>query len=271
VGWTPSLRTYHALLVRTFPWSERDRLAVLFEPTLGVLRARAISALETGSKLAPQLIAPALGRFTLARGRSPIPVLANVELTDRFSGWRANGLAIRVAGVVLAALAGLDAPEDTNRRFFVLSKGFLRTDPADNPLPRLALFLVKALGYLGLLGGETECSLCGVSFSKGKIAAAPDLKTFICNDCYNELYGKAEVSVVFVDREHLELLKGMADIPLSDFRGSQISDDALSFVFSLACARLEDILPNAVSALLPITAAPYENEGDGRSTSAINV
>ncbi len=246
------------MLIKTSPWSERDRLATLFEPDRGILRARAISALETQSKLAPLLIAPALGYFTLARGRSPIPVLANVELTDRFSKWRANGLAIRVAGVVLATLGGLDAPEDTNRRFFKLSTEFLCSSPSDDPLPRLALFLVHVLDLLGLLGGETKCSLCGTSFPQDKIAAAPDLKAFICNECFNKLYGKAEVSVVFVNREHLEALKPMAGTPLSGLSALEISDDALSFIFSLACARLDDILPSAVSALLPLTAAPYE-------------
>ncbi len=211
--------------------------------------------MESGSKLAPLLVAPALGRFTLARGRSPIPVLANVELTERLARWRAIGLSIRVAGVALAVLEGLDAPEETNRLFFQLSTDLLRSNPSVHPLSALAVFLVHALGILGLLGGETNCSLCGTAFTADIIAAAPDLRTFICARCFNRLYGKAEVSVILVNREHLELLHRMAITPLSESGRLELDTDALSFIFSLACARLDNILPGAVSALLPLTAA----------------
>lgn len=253
--WSPNLHTYDAILVRTSPWGERDRLAVLFEANRGILRARAISALESGSKLAPLLVAPALGRFTLARGRSPIPVLANVELTQRLAGWRANGLSIRVAGVALAVLEGLDAPEETNRLFFQLSADLLRNNPSVHPLSALAAFLVQALGILGLLGGETSCSICGTTFASRRVVAAPDLRTFICTGCFNRLYGKAEVSVILVNRDYLELLHRMALTPLCDSGRLEMDGDALSFVFSLACARLDNIFPAAVSALLPLTAA----------------
>jgi len=256
VSRSPNLHTYDAILVRTSPWGERDRLAVLFEANRGILRARAISALEPGSKLAPYLVAPAIGRFTLARGRSPIPVLASVELADRLAGWRADGISIRVAGVALAVLEGLDAPEETNRLFFQLAMDLLLSNPSAHPLSALAVFLVQALGILGLLGGEANCSLCGTAFTADRVAAAPDLRTFICAECFNRLYGKAEVSVILVNREHLELLSLMALTPLADSGRLEMDGDALSFVFSLACARLDNTLPAAVSALLPLTAAP---------------
>lgn len=211
--------------------------------------------MESGSKLAPLLVAPALGRFTLARGRSPIPVLANVELTERFAGWRVSGLNIRVAGVVLAVLEGLDAPEDTNQLLFRLSTDLLSDNPSAHPLPALAVFLVQTLSILGLLGGEANCSICGVAFSTRTVAAAPDLKTFICPECFNRMYGKAEVSVILVERKHLELLGRMAITPISESGTLEMDGDALSFVFSMACARLDGILPAAVSALLPLTAS----------------
>jgi len=169
--------------------------------------------------------------------------------------WRADGLSIRIAGVVLAILEGLDAPEETNRLFFQLSADLLRGDSSENPLSALAVFLVRTLSILGLLGGETSCSICGTSFTSNRIAAAPDLKTFICAECFNRLYGRSEVSVILVMREHLDLLNHLAMTPLSESHKLKMDGDALSFVFSLACARLDNVLPTAVSALLPLTAA----------------
>ncbi len=248
------MKTYRAILVRTVPWGERDRLVTVFEPLQGLLRARAVSSLEIRSKLAPLLVAPAIGDFTLARGRSAIPVLTGAELTVNCTHWRENSLRLRVAGAVLATLEGLDAPETVNQRFFHLAKWILGADPQGRELTMLAVFLVRALSALGLLGGETRCTLCSGTLTTAEVVAAPDLRTFICKSCFNRLYGHAEVSIIFVKRKHLRLVEQLAGTSVADCDALSLSEDDLSFILSLAASRLADILPSTTAAVLPLTA-----------------
>ena len=226
----------------------------LFEPRQGVLRVRAVSALEGSSKLSPFLVVPARGLFTLARGRSPIPILAGVELQETYPHWRTGELRLRVLGVVLASLEGLDAPAETTRRFFPLAGAFLRRCPDGSELAALALYLLHTLRLLGLLGGETSCTLCGRPLTARRVPASADLQTFICKECFNRLYSRAEVSVAFVERKHLELASRLAIASPEEAEACALGSDELMFIFSLAAARLAELLPSAVAALLPLTA-----------------
>jgi DNA repair protein RecO len=253
VSRTGQVQSIRALLLRSVLWGERDRLATLFEPESGVLRARAVAAAETESKLGPLLLPPMLATFTLARGHSPIRILAGIEPEERFTEWRGDSLHIGVAGVILSALESLDAPISTNDQFLNLALGILR-NMSKSPLDGLAIFLVQALDILGLLGGESQCILCGKEITQGMAAAPTDLQAFICRECYNRSYGNKEVTAVFIEAEHIALLKHIAELRLDDPKRLALDADSFAFIFSLAEARLSDMLPSTVSALLPLAA-----------------
>jgi DNA repair protein RecO len=241
------------MLLRSALYGERDKLATLFTPQLGVVRARVTSAALTDSKLGPLLMPPLLGCFTLARGHSPISIIAGIEPEDRFPMWRSTSLHIRCAGVMLAALEGLDAPEKTNREFLELATGTLNCF-AERPMEGLAVFIVKALAILGLLGGEEQCSVCGCEMSSGTAAAPLDFSAFICRECYNRLYGGKEVSAIFVHVNDICKVSRIASAKLDECAAISTGDETKALIFSLAEARLLDMLPGATIALMRLLA-----------------
>ena len=241
------------MLLRSALYGERDKLATLFTPQLGVIRARVTSAAQTDSKLGPLLMPPLLGAFTLARGNSPISILAGIEPEEKFAEWRSSSLHIRCAGVMLAALEGLDAPEKTNRQFLELATGILKCFSA-RPMDGLAVFLVKALSLLGLLGGEAQCSVCGCDIASVTAAAPLDLSAFICTECYNRLYEGKEVSAIFIHTKDIRAIGGIAEARIEDCLSVDIGDEAKTLIFSLAEARLPDMLPKATIAMMRLLA-----------------
>jgi len=245
------------MLLRSTLFSERDKLATLFTPQLGVIRARVTSAALTDSKLGPLLMPPLLGAFTLARGNSPISVLASIEPEDKFPEWRSDSLHIRCAGVILAALEGLDAPERTNRQFLELVTEVFNCF-AQSPIVGLAVFTVKALALLGLLGGEEQCSVCGCDISTGTAAAPLDFSAFICRECYNRLYGDKEVSAIFLQAKDIAAITSVALAKVEECSEMSLGDEAKALIFSLAEARLPDMLPGAAIALMRLLASPNQ-------------
>lgn len=242
------------MLLRSALFGERDKLATLFTPQLGVIRARVTSAALTDSKLGPLLMPPLLGAFTLARGHSPISILAGIEPEDKFTEWRSTSLHLRCAGVILAAMEGLDAPEKTNRQFLDLSTGILKCFPA-RPMDGLAAFIIKGLNLLGLLGGEEQCSVCGSEISAGTAAAPLDLSAFICRECYNRLYGSREVSAIFIHAKDIRAIGDISNAKLEECADISIGDETKALVFSLAEARLPDMLPKATIAMMRLLAS----------------
>ncbi len=241
------------MLLRSTLWGERDKLATLFVPHLGAIRARAVAAAQTDSKLGPFLIPPLLGTFTLAQGRSPVRILAAIEPEERFAAWRADSLHLKCAGVMMGALEGLDAPEQTNRQFLDLTASVLRRF-TDKPLDGLAVFTVKTLHLLGLLGGETQCAVCGNENTTGTVAAPLDMSAFICRQCYNRIYGKKEVSVIFIQAKHLEIVRKISQAQVEDCPDIRLDSEAMAVLFSLAEFRLPEMLPGAALAMMRLVA-----------------
>lgn len=217
----------------------------------GVLQARAVAAAETDSKLAPLLIPPVCGSFSLALGHSPVYILAGVEPDERFVEWHRDSLHLQVSGLMLTALERLDAPAPLNQAAFSLVLAVL-FQASDRPLAGLAVFLVKMLNLLGLLGEEDKCAICSKDIGGGMAAASPDLQMFICQGCYNRVYGKQEVSVLFVNAKHLRLLQELASNEMEQCLDMQLDSEAVAFILSLAEERLRDSLPLVASALAPL-------------------
>jgi DNA repair protein RecO len=246
---TGGIRKERALLVRTIPWGERDRLAVLFAEQAGRIQAKAVSAMETGSRMAPLLIPPALGEFALASGHSGIPVLTGAEIDERFPSWKRNARRLGAAGIVLAVLDGMEAPAGQNRRMFALAVETLRAGPGQEPLAPVCVFLASALDILGLAGGEAGCSICGKELS-GKVAvAAGDLSAFFCARCFNREYGRSRVDAPTIPTATLRLLAKLKRMPPAEAHEAGLAAADIAFVLNLAMHRMTDLLPQASAAL----------------------
>ena len=153
----------------------------------------------------------------------------------------------------MAALDGLDAPERTNKQFLELTTGVLKGF-ADRPDIGIGLFTVKVLRLLGLLGGETQCAICGRANTAGTVAAPPDMTAFICRECYNRAYGDKEVSVIFIRGRHLEAIRRIAQMHVEDRLDIRIGSETMAVIFSLAESRLPEMLPGATAALMRLVA-----------------
>jgi recombinational DNA repair protein (RecF pathway) len=199
------------------------------------------------------LFPPVYGLFTLARGHSPVRILAGIEPEEHFADWRKDAKHLQVAGVMLATLEGLDAPVAINQEALGLVLQVLKLFAA-RPMNGLVVFTVRMLDILGLLGGETTCTICGKEIAQGMAAASPDLQTFICRNCYNRIYGNKEVSIIFVDARHLQLLKRIAYGEMEKCLDTEIDSEGLALILDLAEKRLRDALPLVAAALVPLAA-----------------
>jgi len=246
---TGGIRKERALLVRSTPWGERDRLVVVFGERAGRTLAKAVSALEVGSRMAPLLVPPALGEFTLAAGRSGIPVLAGVELEERFPRWRRSAGTLEAAGILLSVLDGMEAPEEQNRTMFTLALEVLRAGPGDEPLATVSVFLAGALELLGLSSAEDTCSICAKKLGGGAAAAAADLSAFYCADCFNREYGRSHVDALTISAERLRQLSRLRQTPPAKAGQAGFSEADIAFVLNLAMHRMGDMLPQASAAL----------------------
>jgi len=257
------LERVRALVVRARPLGERDRLVRLFAERRGSFAARATSAMELKSRLAPRLMPLHLGTFSLVSTRGGLPIIAGAEIAFRFAHWRRSGRRIVLASLFLATLDELQAPPEANAQFWQLVLNLLRTDPPERALPSLlALFLHRCLELLGL-NGDARCSLCDrvlappqySARSRTFALASADLSTFFCRRCFNRKYGGQQVEVVKVGVSDLALLRRLRRCPLLDFARLSLRPRQVAFIVGLFRQRAQDMLPGTVD-LLASVAAP---------------
>jgi|GEM_PF-2511609 len=256
------LQRVQALVLRVEPLGERDRLVKLFSAQRGSIAARATSALELNSRLAPRLMPPHLGSFMLVSGRSGLPIVAGAEIASRFSHWRSSGDRVVLCSLLLAVLDDLRAPPETNAQFWQLAVNLLRNQPVDRSLVSLlALFLHRSLELLGL-AGDARCALCDRLLappqysvrSRTYALAAADFSTFICRRCFNRKYGSQQVDATKVQVSDLALLARLRRCPLLDYPKLALRPRQAAFVLELFRRRAQDMLPETVAMLAGVAA-----------------
>ncbi|MCS6859582.1 MAG: DNA repair protein RecO [Abditibacteriales bacterium] len=165
-------RTYNvtAVVLRSRPLGEKDRVVVLFSREAGKLDAVAKGARQPKSKLAAGTQPFTLARFALARGRT-LQVVTQCVIEESFYALHEDLSKIAWGAYVLELMDAATPPHQHDEALFDLLVSTLRwmgaTDDPELVTRAFELRLLNALGYAPAL---TECAVCGRTVSDSLVA-----------------------------------------------------------------------------------------------------
>lgn len=238
-----------ALVLRSAPLLERDRLISLFTPEYGVVRARATSALELRSRLAPRLVPPSLVDVSLVFPRSGFPIISSAETLNRHLHWQSSAKLVLTTWIFLSVLSEIRAPSEVCTQFFRMVVNLLKSHPKDKVEQALAIFLLRTMRILGVIGLTETCSICGKVLFRGTTIATPDFQSIFCLTCFNRKYGGKDVSFVRFTGEALGKLLRASKLQLLAYHNLSLEKKDFSILLSLFSGRVSDMLPVTVGAL----------------------
>ncbi len=183
-GERPRSYKTEALVLRSIPTLEADRLLTLLTPGLGTLRVSVRGARRITSKLAGHVGTLNRAQLTLALGHT-FDVVTGAEALETFPRLKAD-LERTATALYLAELAGALVPEHApHPNAYALLLAALRALDGEAPLsPLLARYVELRLledgGFLPELG---RCVVCGRSVEPGHHRFAPVAGGLVCDDC----------------------------------------------------------------------------------------
>lgn len=153
-----------AIVLRTHPLGEADRIITLLTRRYGKVRAVAKGVRRTGSRFGARLEPFGLVDVQLHRGRSLHTVTQAVSIESFAQGITADYGRYTAASAMLETTDRLtDEMGDPNPRQFLLLVGGLRTMAAGRIPPDQALdaFMLRTLAYAGWTPELQVCAVCG--------------------------------------------------------------------------------------------------------------
>ncbi len=240
------IRRVSALVLRSAPLYENDRLVTLFNPKIGVVNARAKSAMEIKSRLAPRLMPLNYVYTSLVYTRSLYPIVSSAEPISSFHHWQKSWLRILISSCFLSLLIELSGPQEVTSQFFRLSINLLQSEPGEKPRKALAVFLVKAMRILGVLENQSRCGICNMPISKGAVISTPSLTLFFCVNCFNKEYSQRSVSFYKIPSNSLNKIIALHQLPLLEYQKISLSGFELGLLLLIFTNRVIDMFPKTI-------------------------
>lgn len=154
----------HAIVLRTHPLGEADRIITLLTRRHGKVRAVAKGVRRTGSRFGARLEPFGLIDVQLHTGRTLHTVTQVVTIETFAEGISSDYARYTAASAMLETTDRLtDEVVDPNAQQFLLLVGALRTAAAGRIPPSLVLdaFLLRTLAHAGWAPDLRTCALCG--------------------------------------------------------------------------------------------------------------
>ncbi len=211
--------------------------------------AKATSALEMKSRLAPRLVPIKLVNVNLVRTRSSLPIIGSVEVARSYSHWERGSSRLLIASFFLSVLVEFVGPAELSAQFFRMTVNLLNTEPNDRAIDALAMFLSRTMRVLGLMGAVENCAICGIPLVKGYVLSPGSLSSFFCVRCFNKGFGGRAVEIVKMRASTLNKVFQISRIPLLEYHRLKLKPDELGLLIGLFCARVGEFLPKSSRAL----------------------
>jgi DNA repair protein RecO (recombination protein O) len=166
------LRHDQAIVLRSFPFGEADRVVVLLSPNHGKLRTVAKGVRRTKSRFGGRLEPFTHVDLVLYEGRN-LDTITQVEVIDAFPRLRTDLRAVLAAGSMVEAIDAVTQEGEHSARAFLLLQRSLRTLEAGTPHPDLVTsFLLKVADVVGVAPALDSCAGCGTHGGLGRFAFA---------------------------------------------------------------------------------------------------
>ena len=189
-----------ALVVRTRPLGEKDRICVLFSPERGRIDAVAKGARGPKSKLAALAQPFVVARFLLITGRS-LHIVSQAEIETTHSGLSLNIFATAWAYFVLEVVATIPEglPDERGFEIVVVALNALENAPDDNAREAAGIwFEIQWLSHQGFAPVIGFCVECARKISapdrEARLWFAPNLGGTLCEQCSHRDGGALRVA-----------------------------------------------------------------------------
>ncbi len=151
----------NAIVIRTYKYSEADRIAVFLTENHGKVRAIAKGVRKTTSKLGGRVEPGSHSAIQFFEGKSDLHKVTQVDVIDTFSNIRVDYDRLTRVATILEVAEQLAQDHEPNEPLYRMVLGALRSlNDRDAPL-LVAGFLFKALALEGF-GPEVDvCVACG--------------------------------------------------------------------------------------------------------------
>lgn len=181
----PNLRTYttDAIILRTSPIGEADRLLTLLTPKLGKIRATARGARKITSKLGGHLDILTRSTLTLNKGLT-LDTITSAEMVETFITLKNNLTAVSHA-IYMAELADafnpLDSPSETS--YSLLLSGLRALEGESDPEMVLRFLELRSLQISGFSPELMHCVECSERILPAHHFFSPSSGGVLCSSC----------------------------------------------------------------------------------------
>ncbi len=259
----PHVYNTEAVVLRTRPLGEADRLLTLFAPTLGKITATARGVRKPTSKIGGHLDPLTRSSLTLARGRNLdtitaadtlqafLPVKSNLERLSR---------ALYLAELV-DALNPLEAPNPPG--YALLLEGLAGLGSEPDPDLLLRYLELQMLAHAGFLPELHHCVECHAALEPGGHFFSPEAGGVLCPAC-RSLHGDA----THLSVEALKVLRYLSSATRESAGRLRITQPLHRELASLAEGYLRHVLEREMRSLSFIRTVSRGELGTPASTPA---
>jgi DNA repair protein RecO (recombination protein O) len=226
-----------AVVLRSFPFAEADRVLHLYTAASGRIGAMAKGVRRTKSRFGGRLEPFSHVELGLHRGRGELGTVTGASLVRSHDRIRSHGYRLQVGLVGLEAMLRLFTEEERNDRAFLALTRFLdalderEPQPGRRPAldPLVLSFQLKLLWLSGFLPHVSSCVECGAE--EGLVAFDAAAGGAVCASCDR---GMAELSP-----EGLQALTALLGSPIADAPSLPLGDRAVRDTLAVVTSSYE--------------------------------
>lgn len=180
----PRIVPVNALVLRTSPWREKDRLLVLLTKERGKVLALAQGAQIPQNRLSPATQLGVIATFWLAKARE-FDRVTDYRIEQMLTRLRSDVFAL-TAFCLIAELLELSVPsEATDEELFREIVWFARQlEDGAQTVKWLTAVQIRLLWRMGWMPHLLSCSICGEVIGNEEVAFAPSLGGALCSTCW---------------------------------------------------------------------------------------
>ena len=156
-----AIRHDQAIVLRSYPFGDADRVVVLISPNNGKIRTVAKGVRKTKSRFGGRLEPFTHVDLVLYEGRN-LDTITQVATVEPFRRLRGDLDAVVAAGMMVEAVDAVAQEEESSLRLFLLLHRGLKALDAGHYSPDLITsFLLKLADVVGVAPALAECASCG--------------------------------------------------------------------------------------------------------------
>ena len=237
----PHTYNTEAVILRTMPLGEADRLLTLFTPTLGKLTATARGVRKPTSKLGGHLDSLTRSSLTLARGRT-LDTITGADTLEAFIPMRSNLERISQAFYLAELVDAMNPAEAPNPPAYALLLEGLTALGSQDDLEVLMRYLeLRLLACTGFLPELHHCVECHSTLTPGEHLFSPQAGGVLCPGCR-----PAHPDAAYLSVDALKVLRYLSTATLEATTRLRISQPLHRELAGIISAFLRHILEREV-------------------------